>query len=109
MDRLQSELQHMLRMLEPPFFEGWRGEMERKAQELEATDPDFAGLWVRLRQEVRARGWHKTDSVQQQSSSSSEQPSEQPGTATADPMPAPTSTTRQKASTGSRPTYSLEG
>jgi len=59
MDRLSTEITHMLRMLEPPFFNGWKDEIERKAKDLEATDPDFAGLWDRIKAEVAARGWAK--------------------------------------------------
>lgn len=63
MDRLSTEITHMLRMLEPPFFNGWKDEIERKAKDLEASDPDFAGLWAKIKAEVQARGWHKESSV----------------------------------------------
>lgn len=56
---VEAELAHMLRMLSPPFFEGWKDEIERKAKSLEA-DPEYAGLWDRLKAEVQARGWHKS-------------------------------------------------
>ena len=109
MDRLELEVRHMLLMLAPPFYEGWKDEIERKAKHLEAADPDFSGLWERIKTEVRTRGWHKASSVQQQSSTSSERPAEQPGMATAEPKPAATRTTRPRESTGPRPTSSPEG
>ena len=59
MDRLETEITHMLRMLGPPFFNGWKDEIWNKAERLEATDPDFAGLAERIKAEVKARGWHK--------------------------------------------------
>jgi hypothetical protein len=59
MDRLETEITHMLRMLAPPFFNGWKDEIWRKAEHFEATDPDFAGLVVRIKEEVKARGWAK--------------------------------------------------
>ena len=109
MDRLEKELQHMLLMLAPPFYEGWKDEIERKAKHLEAADPDFSGLWERIKTEVRTRGWHKASSVQPQSSTSSEKPAEPHGTAEPERKPAPTPTTRQPASTGQRPTSLLGG
>jgi hypothetical protein len=60
MDRFETEITHMLRLLAPPFFNGWKEEIERKAKHLEATDPEYAGLWDRIKAEVKARGWHKT-------------------------------------------------
>jgi hypothetical protein len=59
MDRLSTEIAHMLRMLAPPFFNGWKDEIERKAKALEEQDADFAGLWDRIKAEVAARGWAK--------------------------------------------------
>lgn len=59
MVRLETELQHMLRMLAPPFFNAWKEEIERKAKALESSSPEYSGLWNRVRAEVRARGWHK--------------------------------------------------
>lgn len=109
MDRLETEIQHMLKMLAPPFYEGWKDEIERKAKSLEATEPEFAGLWEKVRAEVRARGWHKASSVQQQSSTSSEKPVEQPGTVASEPKPAGTPTTALPASIGQPPTSSRGG
>ena len=59
MTPLETELQWMLHLLAPPFFEGWKDEIERKAKSLEA-DPEYTGLWDRLKAEVQARGWHKS-------------------------------------------------
>lgn len=59
MDPLETELQHMLRMLEPPFFSGWKDEIWRKAEQLDAADPEYAGLLNRIKAEVEARGWAK--------------------------------------------------
>lgn len=61
MDRLETELTHMLQLLAPPYFNGWKAEVERKAKHLEATDPEMAGLWNRVRAEVKARGWNKPE------------------------------------------------
>lgn len=55
---MESEVQHMLKLLAPPYFNGWKDEIERKAKSLEA-DPEYAGLWDRIKAEVQARGWHK--------------------------------------------------
>lgn len=107
MTPIETELQHMLLMLAPPFFNGWKDEIERKAKHLEATDPDFSGLWGRIKAEVKARGW--ASSAQQQSSTSSEKPAEQPGTDGPEAKPAGTPTTRQPVSTGPRPMSSLGG
>jgi len=109
MDRLETELQHMLKMLAPPFFNGWKDEIWAKAERLDATDPDFAGLLNRIKAEVKARGWHKASSVQPQSSSSSGQPAGQPGTETTAPTPARTSTTARKAPTGGQRSSSQGG
>lgn len=49
----------MLRMLAPPFFNGWKDEIWRKAELLDATDPDYAGLLDRIKAEVEAKGWTK--------------------------------------------------
>lgn len=59
MTPLETEVQHMLHLLAPPYFHGWKDEIERKAKSLE-TDPDYAGLWDRIKAEVQARGWHKS-------------------------------------------------
>ena len=99
MNRLETELQHMLEMLAPPFFNAWKGEMWHKAKRLAREEPEtFADLPTML-----------ASSVQQQSSTSSEKPSAQPGTAGPEPKPAGTPTTAPPASTGPRPTSSLEG
>ena len=58
---VETELAHMLRLLAPPFFNGWKEEIERKAKSLEASDADYAGLWERIKAEVQARGWHKAN------------------------------------------------
>ena len=58
MTNFDLELAHMLRLLAPPYFNAWKDEIERKAKSLEA-DPDYAGLWERIKSEVQARGWHK--------------------------------------------------
>ena len=62
MTPLESELQHLLRMLAPPYFNAWKDEIERKAKSLEA-DPEYLGLWDRLKSEVQARGWHRSAST----------------------------------------------
>lgn len=105
MDLLEMEMQHMLLMLEPPFFDGWKDEIERKARDLEANDPAYAGLWSRLKNEVQKRGWHRA-SAKKESASSSEQPREQPGL---EIPPAHMKQARKKLSTGSRSTSLLEG
>lgn len=59
MDPFETEITHMLRMLVPPFFNGWKDEIWRKAEHLDATDPEYAGLLSRIKAEVAARGWSK--------------------------------------------------
>lgn len=91
MDRLETELSHMLRLLAPPFRASWREYVWEKAKHLEATDLDFAGLTARL-----------AASLQPPSATSSEKPAEQPLTATPGAMPAGSPITRPRASTGRR-------
>ena len=99
MNRLETELQHMLEMLAPPFFNAWKGEMWHKAKRLAREEPEtFADLPMML-----------ASSVQQQSSTSSEKPVEQPGTGASDPKLAGTPTTALPASTGQPSTSLREG
>ncbi|MDN8612767.1 hypothetical protein [Variovorax ginsengisoli] len=106
MDHLETEVQHMLRMLAPPFFSAWKDEIWRKAEELEATYPDYAGMTARIKAEVKTRRWHV--SAPPQSSSSSATPDElQPMDAPVE-TPAPTPTTPPKDSTGRRSSSSRE-
>ena len=43
MKRLQIELEHMLRLLQPPFTENWKRYVWAKAKEM-AKEPEFAEL-----------------------------------------------------------------
>lgn len=70
-----------------------------KAQYRANKDPNYWG-WLPVELSVF---------LQQQSSTSSVKPSEQPGTDEPEPKPAGTPTTRQPASTGPRPTSLREG
>lgn len=98
MDRLETELQHLLNLISPPFSLGWRAYVWDKAKRLAEQDPEFSSLPERL-----------ASSAQQQSSTSSEKQSGQPGMVEPERKPADTSTTPLQASTGQPPTSSLEG
>jgi hypothetical protein len=50
---METELAHMLRLLEPPFRENWKGYVWAKALALSA-DPDFAGLPAALKQAMQS-------------------------------------------------------
>ena len=101
MSRMEMELEHMLLMISPPFFHGWRNFIWDKAKRLAQQEPmEFADLPRRLEEAVLA---------QRQSSISSEKPAEQLGTDGPGPKPAGTPTTARLASTGLLPTSSLEG
>lgn len=69
MDRLETELAHLLMLISPPFSQGWRAYVWDKAKRLAEEDPEFRDLPDRL-----------ASSAKQQSSSSSEKPGEQPQT-----------------------------
>ena len=98
MDRLETELQHLLNLISPPFSQGWRAFVWDKAKRLAEQDPEFSSLPERL-----------ASSAQRQNSTSSEKPGEQLGTGEPERRPADTSMTAQLASTGRRPTSSREG
>lgn len=101
MDRLETELQHLLNLISPPSFPAWLEYAEWKARVLAQKYPqEFASLPMLLSRDV---------SAQRQNSTSSEKPSEQPGTGEPGPKPADTPMTRPRASTGRLPTSSLAG
>ena len=100
MSRMEMELEHMLLMISPPFFHGWRNFIWDKAKRLAEQEPmEFADLPRRLEEAVLA---------QRQSSTSSEKPVEQLGTDEPGPKPAAIPTTPSRVSTGRLPTSSRE-
>lgn len=101
MDRLEMELAHLQRLISPPSFPAWLEYAEWKARALAQKYPqEFSSLPMRLSRAV---------SAQQQSSTSRGKPSGQPGMGEPELKPADTNTTPLQASTGPRPTSSLEG
>lgn len=101
MNRLETELQHMLNLISPPFFLGWRAFVWDKAKRLANQEPEeFADLPKRLEQAVLAL---------RQNSSSSETPAEKPQTESPGKKAAPIPTTALRASTGQQSSCLLEG
>ena len=103
---LEQHFSHLAVLLAPPFTWHWWAYVKGRAAEIAAEDQTCAELPAMVHTEFQRL---KASSAQKQSSTSSEKPSEQLGTATAGPIPAPTSMTPQKALTGGPRSSSLEG
>lgn len=103
---LQQHFSHLAGLLAAPFTANWAAYVKHRMLEIAAEDPTCAELPAMVHAEFQRL---KANSVQQQSSTSNEKPSEPHGTDAPVPKPAATPTTRRPGSTGQRPMSLLEG
>lgn len=55
MTKLETQLQHLLRLMEAPFTDGWRAYCWARAKELAEQDPDYSDLPSLLALEMKRR------------------------------------------------------